>query len=439
MSRNIQERVINHALCTACGACAGICPVGAISMEENAAGFLSAVVNSQQCINCGKCLNCCPSVAENKRIEELYRDLHGVAIAGFIGHAVEKRIRYEGQSGGVVTSLLLYLLETGKIDGAITNQFDPERRRSKATYVDTKQGLLESCGSYYTQSAVVERAREHSHKRLAAVVLGCQAEAIKLLEQQGHNKPEYLLGLICAGQNSGHMIDELIQKSGCSDEEQPQKFRFRYSHPAYGNWPGNILMVTDKRRYTLDKSCRHALKPFYEAYRCLLCYDQMCVEADLVFGDPWGIEGDHSVGETVIIAYTEKGLSLLKEAEAAGYVAIEDLAVEKIMAGETVDTQHLPKVACGYSICKEKSWEYPYTLSPSADQELQSHVSKKKRKQYLRRLEYTWERCLAKTPSDAYAIKEAYKESLEKSENIQKWRSRLLLPLRCIRYILRKV
>lgn len=233
---------------------------------------------------------------------------------------------------------------------------------------------------------------EHSDQRLAAVVLGCQSEALRLCWQ---GRPEYLLGLICAGQNSGHMIDALVEKTGCPADEAPRAFRFRYSHPAYGSWPGNVLYITDKHRYILDKSKCHALKPICEAYRYLLCYDQMCVGADLVCGDPWGIEGEHSAGETVVIARTEKGLQLLREAADAGYVELGPLSVEKIMRGETVDTQHREKVGAFFAVCRAQGWAYPYTVSLNAQAELEKTPAKAQ-KAYLPRLSYTRSRYLAK-------------------------------------------
>lgn len=432
---NSVQQVVEQALCSACGACSGICVAGAIRMEENPGGYLIASVDCSKCVDCGQCLKVCPSVPENQRIEDLDKSLHGICLEGFIGYASEKSVRREGQSGGVVTALLLYLLESGKIDGAVTNQFDPEKRRSKAVYVNSRRGLMESCGSYYTQSSVVKTIIEHSDKRLAAVVLGCQAEALALCKTA---RPEYLLGLICAGQNSGHMIDRLISKTGCTSNETAKKFRFRYSHPAYGSWPGNILIVTDQHRYVLDKSERFALKTTCEAYRCLLCYDQMCTRADIVFGDPWGIEGDHSAGETVMIARTEKGLQLIRDAVLAGYLVVEPLAVEKIMQGETVDTRHREKVAVAYSVCDISKWNYPYSVSPDIRQNF-LHVSTKAKRQYLSRLRYTRARCLAKTAAEVTCLEKAYLKKNRQMTQHQKWTATVKLPLRCARFVLRNL
>ena len=62
--KNIQY-VADNALCSACGGCCGICPVNAISLEENIAGYKVARIDFNRCINCGKCYQICPSVISN--------------------------------------------------------------------------------------------------------------------------------------------------------------------------------------------------------------------------------------------------------------------------------------------------------------------------------------------------------------------------------------
>lgn len=45
---------IDKEKCTACGACADVCPVDAINIED------VAVVDEDTCIECGVCINECP-------------------------------------------------------------------------------------------------------------------------------------------------------------------------------------------------------------------------------------------------------------------------------------------------------------------------------------------------------------------------------------------
>ncbi len=45
---------IDEETCTACGACAEVCPVDAISVDE------SAKVDAELCSECGACVDECP-------------------------------------------------------------------------------------------------------------------------------------------------------------------------------------------------------------------------------------------------------------------------------------------------------------------------------------------------------------------------------------------
>lgn len=49
--------IINEDDCTACGACAETCPVGAITVDE------VSHVDANECVECGACVDECPNGA----------------------------------------------------------------------------------------------------------------------------------------------------------------------------------------------------------------------------------------------------------------------------------------------------------------------------------------------------------------------------------------
>ncbi|AKB38158.1 Coenzyme F420 hydrogenase subunit beta [Methanosarcina siciliae C2J] len=359
MQINNISHIANNALCTACGACSGICPSNAIEIITNTAGYLVANLNNDLCIDCGKCAKICPSNPENKPSIETDDIFHGVCLAGYVGYASDNTIRQKSQSGGIVTALLCYLLEQNKIEGAIVNNLNLQTRRPQAVLALSESEIIDACGSYYTQSSVVKTILEHSDKNTAAVVLGCQAESLQLIRENYPNVtlPKYTIGLICAGQNGGDMIDDLIEQSEC-DSKQISRFRFRDKSCG---WPGDVHVTTSTNDYWLPKEKRHRLKQVYELHRCIACYDQMNIFSDIVCGDPWGItHKQQPEGHTVVIARTEKGKKLLEDAARDGAIVLEDSSIEDIFYGQTVDGRHKTKFYTSRELFDENEWLFPY-------------------------------------------------------------------------------
>jgi energy-coupling factor transporter ATP-binding protein EcfA2 len=96
----------------------------------------------------------------------------------------DNEIRQKSQSGGIVTALLCYLLDKNEIDGAIVNRFSKQTKRPEVIFEDSKIGIQESSGSYYSQSSVVSEVLKHQDKKTVAVVLGCQGESIELQPEE---------------------------------------------------------------------------------------------------------------------------------------------------------------------------------------------------------------------------------------------------------------
>lgn len=57
--------IVNKDKCLSCGACASMCPVGAISMKSG-----KAEINKKKCIKCGACRDICPVSAISDQDKE---------------------------------------------------------------------------------------------------------------------------------------------------------------------------------------------------------------------------------------------------------------------------------------------------------------------------------------------------------------------------------
>lgn len=429
--------ISDNALCTACGACCGVCPSEAIAMKTNISGYLLAVIDEDKCINCGICYNVCPSTNQNPSSIKDVDIFHGELQCGYIGYAEDKEIRQKSQSGGIVTALLCYLLEKKLIDGAIVNTFNNTTQRPQVIYAKTKEEIVGGCGSYYAQSSVVKTTLENSKgKKTAAVTLGCQSESLRLIRENypSIELPDYVIGLICAGQNSSYMINDLIKQSGCGSNEQVEKFRFRDKNS--GGWPGNVVIYTDKNTYNIDKKRRLTLKLMYEAYRCILCFDQMNIFSDIVVGDPWGIPiNDSRYGYSVVIARTEKGKRLLEEAMRDGAIIMKKISVGKIIKGQTVDGRHKTKFFTARDICKKNGWQFPYDESCFEGIEYQK-ADKKFLLELTERMEYSKKTYIESDKNILNRLIHAKKKKLKYKE-VMSYPGIFLR--RCKGYIMRKI
>jgi len=355
--------VVEQNLCMGCGTCKSICQLNAIKMVRSLADYIISKINFDLCTDCGQCLKVCPGIGLPKSVIEKFKDIfRGNNISAYIGRATDNELWQNGQSGGVVSALLLFLIENKIIDSAIVNSFDIENKRPYVRKAYNKKEIIESQGSYYTQTPVNEISIEKAYceEKYAAVVLGCQAQGIYSAKELfiKSKYPEYLIGLICSGTQSGLIIDDLINKSGIKNPKDINYFRFK--NKRYYKWPGNVLLKSSNQEFIIDSKERLALKDIYGVYRCQCCFDQMNIFSDIVVGDPWKINAENlEKGLSIFIARTQKGKELIEQAKSEKYIYCNEIAIEEIYKGQTVDNRLKSQFFYSKMICEKENMSFP--------------------------------------------------------------------------------
>ena len=100
--------VVKRGLCTGCGTCAGICPHDALTMViDHKKGCYLPQIDKDKCTRCGLCVDVCPghSVDFDGLSSTLMGDIPedialGKYLGCYVGHALDKDMRYDGASGG---------------------------------------------------------------------------------------------------------------------------------------------------------------------------------------------------------------------------------------------------------------------------------------------------------------------------------------------------
>lgn len=256
-------------------------------------------------------------------------ELWGKAKAVYAGYSTDEDIRKKASSGGFLTEMAIFLLESGKVDGILQVAADEKNPIATVAQVSrTKEQVIKCCGSRYSISSPWCKLSSciREGEKYAAIGKPCDIRALKRLKKFNSQYEGicYLLSFFCAGLPSRKANEELLRKLGC-EEKACSSLTYR------GNgWPGYATAVDDKgieHKMEYSQAWGKILGRDINMY-CRLCLDGIGESADIACGDGWYIaengEPDFSEreGRNVVFARTEKGDRLIKEAAEACRVEV---------------------------------------------------------------------------------------------------------------------
>lgn len=251
-----------------------------------------------------------------------------------VGHCTDERIRRNGASGGILTGILLHLLRTKKITGAVVLRMDPAHPwRAVPTIARTEEEILDSAQSKYVVSPVntiLDRLGKEEGP-LAYVGLPHQVFAIRRLQQLHHPsvRPiEYIFGPFFGNELSGSAIESFLRRNGARKED--------IASLAYrtGEWPGHMeIRLKDGRAFRMPKFHANYLIPFHITRNSLLSHDLTNEFTDLSGGDAWSpVYEERGKGFSLVIIRSQKAEALVREMEESGLLALKDLSEDQAIS-----------------------------------------------------------------------------------------------------------
>lgn len=340
--------ITSQLLCSGCGTCNAVCGQRAISMKRSPTmGLLYADVCTEKCTDCGLCLKMCPSnkvLAEKDNITT--DEIIGSVKECYVGRTNNEIIYNNAQSGGVATGILSYLFETGKIDAAICCRMEygsplPSVHFQIITTLDELTKCQKSC---YTQVDMVSALSQiGDYNSIAVVGVPCQISGISnLMRLKRFGKIKYKIGLICDKSFSDTYMDALIcgEKKIEDDiviEYKKKNFLFEGQYYSYQEAP-TVVKGGSGQLTIVPRDKRIFLKDFFTVPKCKLCWDKLNICADLVLGDPWGIENryDKNAGDSVILVRTDKANCILQEMLSQQLVSLTPVPLNDVVRGQLI-------------------------------------------------------------------------------------------------------
>lgn len=219
----LKNEVIDASLCTGCAGCVVACPHDVIGYNHESGGYtpfhLEDELGPDDCIHgqkgCTSCTRACPRFRqwEPEADEHLFArtrnddEMSGIYSDIMLTKASDDTVHKMGQDGGLVSAILIWLLDEGYIDGALVSYLEGARGdwKAKPGVATNHQEVLDSAGSRYTYSAntlAINEAIERGLENLALVGMSCQSSVPPVMWSRKIGKIgkpiKFNIGLLCS-------------------------------------------------------------------------------------------------------------------------------------------------------------------------------------------------------------------------------------------------
>jgi coenzyme F420 hydrogenase subunit beta len=244
--------------------------------------------------------------------------------------ATDPEIRHKGSSGGAVTALALYCLESKRVGQVLHIGSDREEPlRNVSVLSKNRDEIVQHTGSRYSPAAPCQNFDWIENANSQSIFIGkpCDVAALRkaqVLNRALKEKVNLAISIFCAGTPNSNGTKQILNDMQINTN--------RVSNIKYrGNgWPGETKVTTkgsDKytRQMPYEKAWGQILSK-YVPLRCRLCPDGTGEFADISCGDPWyrEIEPDE-LGRSLVLVRTKRGKEILQKAIQDDYIRIEQV------------------------------------------------------------------------------------------------------------------
>ena len=332
--------VAERQMCCGCGVCAYLSP-RSISMVDTLEHGRRPLTTAGADFDPGACdaLQACPGIELEHMFDSSDRSYirnlipaWGPVLEVWEGYATDPEIRFAGSSGGAASALALYAIERGDMHGLLHIAARRDVPYLNHTILSTSRWeILAAAGSRYAPASPCDGLQQVEDAPAPCVFIGKPCDVAGTFKARRlRPKLDRNLGLtiaiFCAGTPSTQGTLEMLERMGVDDLDSVRSVRYRGM-----GWPGNAVAVTvgggqpgeTTHTLTYEQSWGEVLQR-HRPWRCHTCVDHSGEFADIAVGDPWyRPPSDGDPGRSLVLARTERGRQILREAVAAGYLFLE--------------------------------------------------------------------------------------------------------------------
>jgi len=333
--------IVATGLCVGCGICQSVAGEDHIRMQVDKKGFLRPMVVGDATRSWPVIRQICPGlVVQHERSigKRPQNRLWGPVLDICAGYALDEAVRWHGSSGGAISALACYLLETGQVDYVLQIGASLSNPISNDVYLSqSRQDVIKCAGSRYAPSAPltnIEALLEQDDRTLAFVGKPCDVAALRAFLRLRPNlasKVVCTIAFLCTGTPSVHATRDVIVHMG-ADPSEVVDFRYRGQ-----GWPGKARAETvDGKTYEMSyQDSWGKILGNHLQFRCKICADGAGELADITCGDAWYTRDGRPdfaerPGRSLVLSRTQGGQEIVSQSIEAGYLATEPFSLEEL-------------------------------------------------------------------------------------------------------------
>ncbi|MEI7755030.1 MAG: Coenzyme F420 hydrogenase/dehydrogenase, beta subunit C-terminal domain [Actinomycetota bacterium] len=233
--KELYAEVVTTGLCTGCAGCVVTCPHDVIGYEHSEGKYLPFHLEEElgldNCTHgekgCTTCTRACPRFRAWEPAADMHlfgrvrepEEMGGIWRALYLTRASDDMVHKIGQDGGLVSAMLIWLMEHDYIEAAMVSGVEPDDAwKAKPVLARNTAEVLATAGSRYTYCAnplALRDAKEQGLSRLALVGMGCQTSSPPIMWDRKAGKVSkpfvFNIGLLCSKTFDDAIFPELFE------------------------------------------------------------------------------------------------------------------------------------------------------------------------------------------------------------------------------------
>jgi coenzyme F420-reducing hydrogenase beta subunit len=334
-------KILESRLCIGCGFCSGVCPESCITMTWSKSSTWLPVIDVSKCNDCGLCLDVCPnsinslknvgsksiitggSYGLNDKQENIY----------YISYATTNDTRLPSASGGTATSLLCYLLASGKVNFVVAAK--PRMGKIGEPHFETVicrslDDIKACCSSAYgpLRYDLIIREIAKQKQPCAMTALPCLQRAIENLPEKYRKYIRFTVGITCSHNVTDQFGDYMAYRHGIHKNEYfTINYRDKEGIPDANHF-NTCFKFMDGRKIRSPRM-KNGFTPAWRNYWfaqecCLYCPDFYNAYADISIKDAWGPLSYDQLGISLCIVRNEEIKEALLELKSRDHITLEE-------------------------------------------------------------------------------------------------------------------